>query len=112
MLNVFVAETHKNITMELKYRVITAFLLIANGIYAQNTLYFLKATPVEDPYLYSDEILAVLLKYNKDSVKFNNVVNLTTYDNRIKDVRYYYDNNRIIITKETKKFEKNLFFTI
>lgn len=92
--------------MNLKYRIITAFLFLASSIYAQNTLYFFKATPVEDPYLYRDEIPAAMLMYNKDSMKLMEAVNLATYENRIKDIRYYYESKRIIILKETKKGQK------
>lgn len=92
--------------MKLKHRIITMFLLMANSIYAQNTLYSLKATPVEDPYLYRNEIPAALFKYDKDSMMINEAINLATYENRVKDIRYYYESKRIIILKETKKGQK------
>lgn len=88
----------------------TVYVLIAYNIYSQENLFFLKATPVDDPYLYSNEISAALLKYNKDSMKLDEVINLATYENRVKDIRYYYENKRIIITKESKKkYEENLY---
>lgn len=92
--------------MELKFKVITVFLLIASNIYSQESLFFLKATPVEDPYLYREVIPAALLKYNRDSIKLNQSVDLATYDNRIKDIRYYYESKRIIVLKETRKAQK------
>lgn len=110
MLNVFAAEILKNSTMRLQAIIATVYLLIASNTYSQDKLYFLKATPVDDPYLYSNEIPAALLKYNKDSMKLNEVVNLATYENRIKDIRYYYESKRIVISKEAKKkYEENLY---
>jgi hypothetical protein len=109
MLNVFAAEIFKKLTMRLQVIVTTMYLLLASNTYSQEKLFFLKATPVDDPYLYSVEIPAALLKYNKDSMKLNEVVNLATYENRIKDIRYYYDSKRIVILKETKKYIENLY---
>ena len=74
----------------------TVYVLIAYNIYSQENLFFLKATPVDDPYLYSNEISAALLKYNKDSMKLDEVINLATYENRVKDIRYYYENKNFI----------------
>lgn len=109
MLNVFAVEIHKNLIMRLHLIVTTMYLLIASNTYSQEKLFFLKATPVDDPYLYNDEIPAALLKYNMDSMKLNEFVNLATYENRIKDIRYYYDSKRIILLKETKKYIENLY---
>jgi hypothetical protein len=95
--------------MRLQVITTTVYLLITSNIYSQDKLFFLKATPVDDAYLYSDEIPAALLKYNKDSMKLNEVVNLASYENRVKDIRYYYESKRIVITKEAqKKYEKSL----
>lgn len=110
MLNVFVVGILKNISMKLQVIITTVYLLIASSTYSQEKLFFLKATPVDDPYLYSNEIPATLLMYNKDSMKINEVVNLATYENRIKDIRYYYESKRIVISKEAKKkYEENLY---
>lgn len=97
-------------TMKLQVTVTIICLLILKSIYAQDRLFFLKATPVDDPYVFSDDIPAALLLFNKDSIKFNEVVKLTTYENRVKDIRYYYESKRIVISKEAKKtYEENLY---
>ncbi|MHC1702734.1 MAG: hypothetical protein AB9846_02390 [Tenuifilaceae bacterium] len=96
--------------MRLQVIATTVYLLIASSTYSQEKLFFLKATPVDDPYLYSDEIPAALLMYNKDSMKLMVAVNLATYENRVKDIRYYYESKRIVILKETKKkYVENLY---
>lgn len=105
VLNAFVAEIRERILIHI---IRFTFFTVFSNAYSQDGLFFLRATPVEDPYLNSNEMPAALLKYNKDSMKIKIVVNLASYENRVKDIRYYYDDNRIILLKETKKFEKSL----
>ena len=64
-------------------------------------LYFIKATPQEDPYLY-DEMLEPAYLCSLQNGQLDTIQKLSSYDNRINHIDYYVDHSTIVITNERK----------
>ena len=94
----------------MNYKLIFFFIICIQSANSQNQLFFVKATTVDDPYIYNVTIPACVYKYERDSMILKQVLPLSSSQLWFKDMSYNYDAKVMVITQEVKKtFEERVF---